>query len=229
MVKTAAVELVAAGVLAPELKARFSVANLQPTESVQRNPALAYLQQYYQPGETVSLDDIEYMCSELSSADWELEEQLRTVYRKVGWWPWLLWAVTVLLGLLRIMQGIAREKPVLFLVVLVLAAAVLGYWYNWKHDCRKHFFTVSKDALLGRTELAAFAGVLPLAIQYSFFGQEALIGVEGYTNLKLSLGHTKPYAGYYGNADGGGGCGGSSCGGSSCSGGGCGGCGGCGG
>jgi uncharacterized protein (TIGR04222 family) len=147
--------------------------------------------------------------------------------RVARWWPLLLMLGVAGLGSIKILVGLARHKPVFFLVLLVAATAggaLVGFG-------RRPFRSRRGDQLLrrARAEQAALqttAQRQPEALAPADLScAVALFGLEGLGGSRFA----DMRAGLRGGKDGGGGCGFASCGGGGCGGGGCGGgCGGCG-
>ena len=137
-------------------------------------------------------------------------------------------------GLVKVMIGLSRDKPVSFLVLAVIATAVLAVAVLSRRPHRTR---------LGDAALRALRSVNdPLRTNVMRVGPEALVlgvalfglGMLGNTNLEFLNRTLRPRNQSTFSSSGCGGatsCGGFSCGGSSCGGGGCGGggCGGCGG
>lgn len=142
------------------------------------------------------------------------------------WLPVFLFFALGTAGVMRIVVGLSRGRPVGFLVMLVAATALLALLF-----ARAPFRTRRGDTLLrelrrrhGRRSLkAAGAAELPRAVGLWGLG---MLPAE----LKLAMQRGGACGGGFGVADGGGdagaGCGSGGCGGGGCGGGGCGGCGG---
>jgi uncharacterized protein (TIGR04222 family) len=156
------------------------------------------------------------------------------------WWPIILIGFLGLLGVVKLVVGISRHKPIIFLAIWLVALVIVALFF-----AKKPLRTLRGDRLLNdlksehenlkeRKFALADSGVnADLLILAGLFGIAAVDHPEVQT-LKSAL---KPVApsdgglaglsgGCSGGCAGGGGCGGGGCGGGGCGGGGCGGCGG---
>jgi uncharacterized protein (TIGR04222 family) len=137
--------------------------------------------------------------------------------------------VTVLFGLAKVTVGLERHRPVIFLVLLVIASGIAGVAVlgralgrtrrgdralaRLQHDHRE------LEAKAANAEAGLTALEVPIAA--GLFGLSAL-GGGAFDSLRATIQPPSSPAGGCGGGCGGGGCGGGGCGG------GCGGCGGCG-
>jgi uncharacterized protein (TIGR04222 family) len=145
---------------------------------------------------------------------------------RLRWWCAAPFVVLLLMGAVKLLVGLSRGKPVIFLVVFLFITAIVlavrlsrlnrrttegeATWYKLSH---------------ARTPSISVGGVAVAPMAVALLGVNALM-VGGYQDLHASL--QRPQNAFGGTSSGGGcgsGCG-SSCGGGGCGGGGCGGCGG---
>lgn len=135
-----------------------------------------------------------------------------------------------LLGLVKIMIGLSRDRPVSILIILsILCLGVLIYFWCWTPPYR----TAEGNRVIDQLQLKARqkqSRSADVAESYAILGRPALtaatLGVVGAFLYQPppARGNMRADGGSYGGSCGGGG--GSSCGGGGCGGGGCGGCGG---
>jgi uncharacterized protein (TIGR04222 family) len=152
------------------------------------------------------------------------------------WLPFLVMVGVIVFGLVKIGVGVSRDKPVGFLIALVVLSGIIALVFaaRWptspagrrvldrlrgEHRPRKSF-----------ESLGTSADYHNLVLTVGLFGMASLASEHQFDPLYTSLRQDR-FLGQDGNiaSQSGGGCGGSACGGGGCGGGGCGGgCGGCG-
>ncbi len=143
-------------------------------------------------------------------------------WRRLWFWQWGVLALIYGFGIGRIIVGISRDKPVFFLILLVLVSLGLIAVTYWNLILKKFFMQIlpaSKRAELSDKEIRNDAG---WAFLYKNYRVAALIPMIQYMK-KIESGVGSKNSGSSGDASG---CGGGGGDGGSCGGGGCGGCGG---
>jgi uncharacterized protein (TIGR04222 family) len=225
MLQTAIVDLVEKGVLVPQMYGQFRVKQKPANADADNNPVVSYLSRYYSPDETLTMQDLSFLSKDEKTYD----DELALLSGGIKKWDLTAIAAFVIVlatGVARLIQGMANDKPVAVLAVMVVLFAFAGsaaLHYVFDRNVLQQVFKVKFKQQQFREESL---GASSMALGFAFLGITAISGMENEGRLTNSF---QNYNNDRNNSSAaGGGCGSSGCGsscGSSC-GGGCGGCGG---
>jgi len=148
------------------------------------------------------------------------------------WVPSLIMLGVFLFGLAKVIVGLTREKPVLFLAVMVLAALVSCIWLAVRRGRTSRGNAILSDWQDGHTHLNPMAPGCHITTADDYFLAAGLFGITAFSSGDLyplseefRAAESSGWGGFGGGCGGNSGCGGGGCGGGGCGGGGCGGCG----
>lgn len=221
MVQTAAVDLVARDILKPTGKNRLEVMDLNMEDAISNNPVLPFLRKYYQTGETVNMNDLEYICGEYGTTDEQVEAELNRLCRPDYTTIAIMCGVWLIAGI-RLIRGWSNGNPTGFLVLLTLVSIFAGWYAIRESSSRRILIRIAADHY-NAEQLPLADNTHPLATgQFAFYGIAALAAISGGDMLGRMFNNDPYNRGQQAQGCGGSGCS-SGC--SSC-GGGCGGCGG---
>ncbi len=145
---------------------------------------------------------------------------------------WIILGAILLLGVSKILLGISNDRPIFFLVVLLILAVIFCFVVikpnqkvsnlgkKYLDALQSHFEWLQNSMKTGKVP----DGINP-ALPVAIFGTAFLANTLFYSSYNQAFSKSNYWGGGCGGCGGGGGCSGSGCGGGGC-GGGCGGCGG---
>ena len=216
-IETAIVDLVAKEIVVVEKQNCFSFyPSKVDADTLARNPLAANLLHHSKADSTLRLEDMTSFYNE----DMTYHDGLATLFQRINkkdYFGFIIAFIIVLIGLLRINQGISNHYPVTYLQMMTMIGGLIlaGFAATLStHVLYRNIFIDRHH----KNELS-ISTPEPLLSKFVFLGVAALAGTYAFANLESTLKNNRYSDGSGGYADS------SGCG-SSCGGGGCGGCGG---
>ncbi|HEX7847675.1 MAG TPA: hypothetical protein VF476_17870 [Chitinophagaceae bacterium] len=218
--QTAIVDLVTRQILTAERKAQFTFnATNYRYSTNEENPLIRQLLKGYEDGERISYENLARIYDDEATYHEGLAQTFKTVDLN-QYWIHLPAFIIVLIGIARLIQGVNHDKPVNYLLIMMIMMGFIYIIVFASIRPKAVFGALIKEGYEDHTLGQPFT-VSSTVNQFAFLGFIAL-GTDYYvTNLEAAF---KTKVGGGGGESSGGGCGSSGCGGSC--GGGCGGCGG---
>jgi len=179
--------------------------------------------------EDISYDTLYYSAMDFDSLQHGTLYQMKHIMRTSDRQKYILLAVGLLIGLSRIIQGVANHRPVGYLIIMMFFLSVVFILIAVALDDSTYLQNVIKDRISNDANCqAAFEGNDYLMQNFYKTGPGALKHYDEYAALATMFAIYTPTKWYsvIGSDISSGGCSSSSCGGGGCGGGGCGGCGG---